>query len=421
MTPEAAALFTSVREYLLFSLLILLLAAVSLAFEYNNYKRLTNFDDAIVKATVLVQYTKHKNDKTYQVLKLRLENGPSFYTTAELNIRDLSGYNVSLWIKTDRIGFLDYLKGFFTYSHIESAERLPLWRYQLSNHIASVHQDRIIQETYSALFTAIPMGKELRVTLSALGISHLLAISGFHLGVLSMLLFALLRLPYRWLQERYFPFRHGKRDLFIIVALLLAVYVLFLGMPPSLLRSFAMLLIGYLLYDRGLKIISMQTLLLTLLLLIALWPRLFFNMGFWLSVSGVFYIFLFLIHFSGWSKRLQFIGIHIWVYGMMLPIALSIFGIFSLLHPLSIVATIGFVIFYPLTIFLHIIGLGALLDPALISLLKGSVEAEQVRLFDGAIVLHLLLSLLSIRYRSVLWMLMGFSVTVLVSAVYQIT
>jgi len=264
------------------------------------------------------------------------------------------------------------------------------------------------------------MGKELRVTLSALGISHLLAISGFHLGVLAMMLFTLLRRPYRWIQERYFPYRHGKRDLFIIVASVLAVYVQFLGMPPSLLRSFTMLLIGYLLYDRGVKVISMQTLLLTVLLLIAIWPGLFFSLGFWLSVSGVFYIFLFLIHCSGWHPWLQFVGLHIWVYVMMTPIALSIFGTFSLLHPLSILATMGFILFYPLAIFLHFVGLGALLDPALIMLLVDSVNADEVRVFKGAILLHLLLSLLAVRYRSALWILLGFSVTVLVSAVYQI-
>ena len=420
MKPEVTSLFTSIREFLFFLLLMLSLFLLSLSYEYINYKDLTRFNDAIIEATVLTQYTKHKEERTYQVLKLQLKKGPSFYTIADEELRNLSGYKVSLWMKTDRISFLEYLRGFFTYSRIEHVERTSLLRYGLSNSIAAVHKNHAIKEIYGALFTATPMSKEVRVTLSALGISHLLAISGFHLGVLSFLLFGLLRLPYAWLQERYFPFRHGKRDLFIIVAVVLAVYVIFLGMPPSLLRSFTMLLIGYVLYDRGVKVVSMQTLLLTVLLLIALWPTLFFKIGFWLSVSGVFYIFLFLIHFSGWSRWIQFVGLHVWVYAMMLPMALVIFGTFSLWHPFSILATMVFTLFYPLVLLLHFIGLGALLDPALSILFEGSVLSVKVNIHESLLFVHIFFSLLSLLYQKVIWIVLVLSMLSLISAVYQI-
>ena len=62
-----------------------------------------------------------------------------------------------------------------------------------------------------------------------------------------------------------------------------------------------MLIIGFILHDRGFKIISMQTLFLTMAILIAFFPRLAFSIGFYLSIFGVFYIFLFLLHYENFT------------------------------------------------------------------------------------------------------------------------
>jgi competence protein ComEC len=139
-----------------------------------------------------------------------------------------------------------------------------------------------------------------------------------------------------------------------------------------------MLIIGFFLYDRGVEVLSMQTLLLTVLFILALFPRLFFSIGFWLSVSGVFYIFLFLIHFKDLSKRKQFFFLPIWIYFFMLPYSLIIFGNFSLYHPLSILWTSLFTLFYPLSIVLHIFGLGDLLDGVLKLLLELDTQSVEV-------------------------------------------
>ena len=420
MKLGSIALFSVKRDYWLAAILIAMITLLSLAFEWYRYKQFTQFDDAVEKATVLLQYTRHKDDKSYQVLKLKLENSNTFYTTADTEIRDLTGYEIEIWIKTDQINFLAYLKGFFTYSRIISVSREKVWRYQLSDTIALQHEESSLQEIYGALFGATPMGASLRSTLSSLGISHLLAISGFHLGVLSMLLFALFRLPYRFLQQRYFPYRHANRDLFLAVSVVLLGYLVFLGMPPSLLRAFAMLMIGFLLYDRGMKVVSMQTLLLTVLLLLALWPGLFFSMGFWLSVSGVFYIFLFLIHFGSFGRWQQFIGVHFWVYIMMLPLSLALFETFSAVHPFSIAATMAFIVFYPLVLGLHLLGWGELLDDALSYLLFTPIEPVHITLSLQLLIGYILLSLFAVRSKIALIMLMLFSITVLVGAVYQV-
>jgi competence protein ComEC len=223
------------------------------------------------------------------------------------------------------------------------------------------------------------------------------------------------------LQDRYFPYRNSKRDLFIVVAVSLLGYLLFLDSPDSLLRAFAMLIIGFILYDRGIKIVSMQTLLLSVMLLLALFPRLLFGIGFWLSVSGVFYIFLFLIHFKHLSKIWQFILVPFWVYILMLPFSLAIFSNFSIYHPLSIIWTSLFTIFYPLSIFLHVIGFENLFDGVLESFINLGKTGRVVPLGLPWLALQIAISFLAIWKKSFLWLLLFYSISILIYAVYHVT
>ncbi|MEA2091638.1 MAG: ComEC/Rec2 family competence protein, partial [Campylobacterota bacterium] len=329
MTLERVELFNK-KEFFSFLLLCLIILSYSLLINFQNYKNLTRFDSVIINATVLKQYTKTKESKSYQVLKLKTDNGITFYTSAKKSFADAKEKSLSLEIWAGKITFYEYLTSFYAYSRVKSISQTQTLKQKLNSFISSQHENRYITNIYQALFSATPLSRDLQTTFSFLGVSHLLAISGFHLGVLSSLLFFLLRTPYNFLQERYFSYRNAKSDLFIIVAFSLLAYLLFLDSPPSLLRAFAMLIIGFILYDRGIKIISMQTLLLTVFLLLAIFPKLFFALGFWLSVSGVFYIFLFLIHFKHLSKLWQFILVPFWVYLLMLPLSLVIFGSFSI-------------------------------------------------------------------------------------------
>ncbi|MCK4736928.1 MAG: ComEC/Rec2 family competence protein, partial [Sulfurimonas sp.] len=184
---------------------------------------------------------------------------------------------------------------------------------------------------------------------------------------------------------------------------------------------FGMLLVGFILYDRGIKIISMQTLFLTVLLLLVFFPKLVFALGFWLSVSGVFYIFLFLIHFKDLNKIWQFILVPFWVYMLMLPFSLAIFGNFSIYHPLSILWTTLFTLFYPLSIFLHVIGFGNLFDSLLESLILLGQADLHVELDFKVLVLHVGLSLLAIYKQIFVWLLLVFNLCFFIYSVYNIT
>jgi len=313
------------------------------------------------------------------------------------------------------------MNSFYAFSKILYLYKTTSAKEKLNQFISEQHKDKNISNTYQALFTAKSLNVEIQTKFSALGISHLVAISGFHLGVLSALLFFLFKYPYKFFQNRYFPYRSYKRDSFIAISLVLLSYLLFLDSPPSLLRAFAMLIIGFILYDRGLKIISMLTLLLTVILLISFFPRLALSIGFWLSVSGVFYIFLFLIHFTELSKVWQFILIPFWVYILMLPYSIVIFGNFSIYHPLSILWTSLFTLFYPLSIFLHLINQGDFLDKILQLLLRLDIPEIKISLGWTWLVGHVALSLVSVYNKSFLYLLFSFSLSLLIYSIYYVT
>jgi len=409
------------REYIYIVLVLLAVFIISLSFEYYHYSKLTRFDDAVVDVLVLKHYSKNKEGKVYDVLKLQSADGALFYITSDAPLKSLVGYRVKLWMKSKYLGFLDYMKGFATKGRVLSLSRQKDERYKLGDDLLRLHKEREVAEVYGALFFALPMSSELQQKFSMLGVSHLLAISGFHLGVLSFIVFTLIRWPYQYMQQHLFPYRHRNRDLFYIVAIVLGLYLLFLGAVPSLLRAYAMLTVGFFLHDRGFKIVSMQTLAVTVVLLLALWPRLFFSMGFWLSVSGVYYIFLFLYYFEKAPKYLAFVVIPLWVYLLMTPVSLLIFGNYSLYHPLSIVWTFLFTLFYPLALFLHLLGWGELMDGGLNYLLGLEIVGETWTLSSLWIVPYVLLSIAALQQHKLLILLLAVAFGVSITAIYQVT
>jgi len=417
---ERVSLFNKRQDFFISLLISFTIFLFSLLLEYKSYKEFTVFDSALVKATVLKQYTKTKKNRTYQVLKLKDEDGLTFYTTAKKSLQNLKNTEIELEIWPKDLTFYKYLTTFYAASKIVETKSKSTTKKKLNAYISSSHKDADIANIYHALYTATPLEWELQKTFSFLGVSHLLAISGFHLGVLSALLFFFIRPVYTFAQDRFFPYRNAKRDIFFITAILLFAYMLFLDSPPSLIRAFGMLLVGFVLYDRGIKIVSMQTLFLTLLLLLAFFPRLFFSLGFWLSASGVFYIFLFLIHFKDLSKIWQFILLPFWVYLLMLPFSLAIFGNFSLYHPLSILWTTLFTLFYPLSIVLHIVGFGDFFDPALLWLLELNKEHILIKLDFYLFLSYLAISVGAIFNRTFLWPLLLFCFSLFIYSMYHI-
>lgn len=417
---ERVSLFNNKRDFFIFISASAIILLVSLFLEYRNFLEFTRFDSALVEATVLKQYTKSKNNRTYQVLKLKSEDGLTFYTTAKKSLQDVKDKKLELEIWPNDLNFQGYLTDFYAKSKIINIKENTNAKQKLDSYISSSHENKTVANVYQALYTNAPVEEDVQNKFSNLGVSHIVAISGFHLGILSALLYFLLRPIYRIAQQRFFPYRNSKIDLFIIVVSVLFAYMLFLDSPPSLVRSFGMFVVGFVLYDRGIEIFSMQTLLVTILLLLAFFPRLAFSLGFWLSAGGVFYIFLFLIHFKNLNLFWQIVGISVLVYLFMLPVSLFIFQNFSIYHPFSIILAILFTPFYPLSIFLHIIGFGDIFDAFFEWLLVLGEDGVKVELNLYLFLLHAALSFVAIWSKTGMWILTLFSSSIFIYAIYNV-
>ncbi|MGZ5208414.1 MAG: ComEC/Rec2 family competence protein [Sulfuricurvum sp.] len=409
----------NVKSGSFFILFLLFIASLSLSYEYTQFLKLKHFDDPLVRAEVIDQEVRLIADKPKTSMKLRLENGSLCRCVMSPYLRDLRGREVLVELQVKKVTFLDYLKGFRARGTIfEVYPELSL-KEKWYRTIASVHEDERMQELYGALFVATPMSQEFQTLVGAMGLSHILSISGYHFGILSIIAYFLLRPPYRWLHNRYFPYRHGNRDLFLVVLGLLFFYLWALEFIPPMMRSFGMIAVGYVLYDRGIKMFSIQTLFIALGLLLAFFPKLFFSLGFWFSSFGVLSIFIFIRYYESWKPWQIFLALHFWCYLVMLPISLSIFGTFGFWHIGSIPLALLFNIYYPAVLMLHLTPWGDLFDPYLMRLFdSGEVHTVFIPLWIGS--LSVILALMAMRWKWAFWSLGVLGTSTLIGAVYQI-
>ena len=409
-------LFTSYRQIAFAFAFLFIIFSLSVSVQYIQYQKLTEFDDYITDAYVEKQYKK----RNYWVLKLQSKDEFSFYTTSRDNLKNIEGEMIRLRLFLSDLSFFNFLQGFYAPSQILGSIGEKQTRYQLMKNLESIHSKETVS-LYKALYFAGTIPASLRDKLSALGINHLLAISGFHLGVLSFILFFVFKPVYYVFQTKMFPFRNAQRDIAFVVFVLLSVYLYFLDFVPSLLRAYAMSLFAYILYDRGIKIVSFTSLLLVVSFLIALWPKLLFALGFWFSVAGVFHIFLFLHHMKELKPWQSFILLHFWVYVAMLPLVHYFFGSFSLYQLTSPLLTMGFILFYPLSLLLHLLGVGQLLDFVLFWLLNLDIFVVKVFTPLECFFFYLVLSFLATFHRFFFYFLFFFSIGILGYFLYGIT
>lgn len=403
----------------LFTLFLLLVASLSLLWEYHRYRDLTRFDDPLVRAEVIDQEVRLIGGKPKTSMKLRLENGSSCRCAMSPYLRDLRGRDVQVELQVAKITFLDYLRGFRARGVITEVYPPLSLKERWYRKIALSHEDQTMRELYGALFVATPMSQEFQTLVGAMGLSHILSISGYHFGILSLIAYFFLRPAYRWAQSRWFPYRHGNRDLFLIVLGIMFFYLWALEFIPPMVRSFGMIAVGYWLYDRGIKILSFQTLLVTVGVLLAFFPKLFFSLGFWFSSFGVLSIFIFIRYYAHWKPWQIFLSLHIWCYLVLLPISLAIFGSFSWWHIGSIPLALLFNLYYPSVLALHLSPWGDLYDPLLLGLFD-SAQVQRVSIPMAAGIGSIILALAAMRWRWAFWTLGVLGTVTLFGAVYQI-
>jgi len=360
---EPVPLLEGRREWLAFFLAVLLLAGAHLAWRYREYRRFV--DRPLAYGWGRVVWMAPRAEKGRIRVKVCLEEGPCFWSRWRDSHRDLTGRRVRLKLYLRRSpSFVRYLGTPYLPSRVlELSPDPPDLRSRLGSWIRKQHDSREVGALYRALFLADPLPKDLRRDLSILGVNHLVALSGFHLGLLAGGLWLLLGPIYRRIQRRYFPWRHELRDLGAAVMLLLAGYLWLTGAPPSLLRAYAMTLLGWWALLAGLEIKSYGFLAFVAGILILLFPELLFSWGFWLSLTGVYLIYLLLHRLSRIPPRIMgTVLIPAGLFFLMGPIVHSLFDLLSPWQWLSIPLSMIFVLFYPLAGLLHLLGIGGVLD-----------------------------------------------------------
>jgi len=176
-----------------------------------------------------------------------------------------------------------------------------------------------------------------RAAFSALGITHLLALSGMHLGILAAM---------AWWAMR----RRGarRRAMLTTLAVLLAVYVGVVGDVVSLRRALVMALV--LIAGRGLERPADPVAALgrALFALLALWPPVIYSVGFQLSFAATFAVIVVVTHLPtrpqhGLVRRVLADAAiapvaSAGVLAAVAPLQLAYFGMVSAMSPLATVA-----------------------------------------------------------------------------------
>jgi competence protein ComEC len=197
------------------------------------------------------------------------------------------------------------------------------------------------ESPYQGLLIALAMGEREGIdqeqweVLRQSGTSHLLAISGLHVGVAALWCYWIML--FLWKKSETLCLMFPAQKAAQVVSILGALSILLLsgmGLPAQ--RAFIMLLVFVASRWSGRNYSLFSVLGIALVLVLTWHPFAVLSASFWLSFYAVFIIALGLNHQSGntegsyRSKLFNWLKINIYLYIAMLPISILFFGMFSL-------------------------------------------------------------------------------------------
>lgn len=162
-----------------------------------------------------------------------------------------------------------------------------------------------------------------------------------------------------------------------------------------------MSIFAFYLFSKNIKILSFKFLFLSVILCISLFPNLLFSVGFLFSSLGVFYIYLYLHHFKdNFSKNyIHIIFINFWTFlAMMIPV-LYFFPLISFQQFLGIPLSILFALFYPISLLLHLLSYGDVLDEILLALFDFKLNSILLHIPLEIYLIYIFLSFMAIFHR----------------------
>lgn len=400
-------IFNLKNQQIIAVLFLLFVFLLNLLLEYSRYLDFVYEEVFETKVEVLNIYKKEDRD----ILKLKTSNFEFFTSIPKslknMNVEELNKFDLlNILIVSKNVSFLDYLKGFYTTAiYFDKLKRVETFKDKIIQNVQKNHKDEKIVELFNALFLAVSVSKELRDIFTNYAITHVVALSGFHLVVLSFVIYWILYFLYSFFQNRYFPYRNRKFDILLITIAILFYYLILSDIVPSLLRAFVMFCLGIFLLRSNINIVSYITLFFTFLIVIALFPRYIFSIGFWFSIFAVFYIYLFIEYFQSYNKYLLFIFFNIWMFLIFNPIVHFYFPQTSYEQFYSIPITIFFNIFYPLEILAHILEVSHYFDRFIKVFLEHKFYVYEIFTPLYFYILYIVVSFFSVFSKIAFWLL----------------
>jgi len=376
--------FIENKFIILFFVFFLIMRAQVVFLNFLDFKS-NKFVNLNVK--VINQYIKKGKKGNYYVLKLKTKN-LTFYTTSKEDLKNLLNENINLTIITSKITFLDYIFSFYAPSY--GIKLLPISK--IEEYIEKQHKNETLSNIYKALFLGESIDFKTRQRLSTLGISHLIALSGLHLGFISLFLYMLLS-PFYKLFQKKFPYRNRFVDLGVIIFCIEFLYLYITGFPPSLIRAFVLEIVVFLYAYNLQNPFSLKILAVVVLASLIFFGVKIFSIGYFLSIAGVFYIYLFFRYFK--ANFINSFILSFYMFGVMFIISHMFFGNFNIYQLFSPVVNILFTLFYPVVALLHLIGIGGVFDNALLQYLHLGDDFSVIKFPLWFGVLFLVLSFIS--------------------------
>lgn len=391
----------NINKYSIAVFVLIMIFLVNLSIEYSKYLDLTYEEIFETKAEVINIYQKTNHD----ILRVKADNFEFFTNISkEEGLKKTDLLNITFISKN--LSFLDYLKGFYAMTlYFDFLPKEENFKDKIIKKIEQNHTEPLIKELFLAMFLATPISVELRNICTNYAITHLIALSGFHLVAITFLIYWSLYFPYSYFHTRFFPYRNKKYDLLMVSMLFLFYYLILTNIVPSLLRAFVMSVLGIFLLRSNIKIVSFETLFFASLISLSLFPNFLFSIGFWFSVIAVLYIFLFLKYFQNLNKYLQILFFNIWMFLVFNPIIHYFFPQTAYEQFISIILSIFFAPFFIFEVFAHIFDFAIFFDDYINTSLNYEIASFDFKTNLYFFLFYVFVSFLSIFYRYAFYLL----------------
>src|SRR5690554_2014874 len=247
------------------------------------------------------------------------------------------GFDYEAWLFQQQIGATGYVRQSESNKKLESAKSFSInhWRAQLTAKMSTVLQHSPHLPLVQGLTVGVrdDMQTSQWDTLRQTGTSHLLAISGLHIGLAATLGFFATKRLWRLRSKQLLLL--SDRQAGAIGGLLLAVfYALLAGLSIPTQRALVMICVVMLSIFIKRRLDQLHVLSLSLILVLLVDPFAVLSAGFWLSFAAVVCI-LYVAQYRQPARKWLWLHIHLWVAVGLTPLLLLFFQETSVISPVA--------------------------------------------------------------------------------------